>query len=107
MPLFLPIPRLNNTYNVAVGQNSLLDVTTGNYNTALGSNAGANLVTDSYVVAIGYNALTTNSAHSGSLNTAVGGLSQANATSYYNTSLGYRTLEDLPAIPTRRWVGRL
>ena len=77
--------------NAAVGQQALLNVTTGRYNTAHGANALFNTTTGIFNTALGGNALYSNT--TGSCNTAVGlNALLANINGSGNTATGCKAL---------------
>lgn len=79
-------------YNVAIGEDSLLAITTAQYNTALGYKALSATTTGNYNVAIGYNSLLVNVG--GLNNTAVGGVClSANSGASNNTAVGAGALQ--------------
>jgi hypothetical protein len=80
------------TYNVAVGYDAGVQITTGIRNTLVGGASGDSITDADYNVAIGMNTLSANTV--GSRNTAVGytalsAVNPASATDTYNTAVGY------------------
>jgi hypothetical protein len=77
--------------NTAIGNNALVNNTTGIYNTAVGNSSLGAVTTQTQNTAVGYGALGSNIAIS---NTAVGAFSMnANTTGRYNVSLGQAALD--------------
>lgn len=100
----LGAPSQNNSYNTAVGKNSLYAIETGGYNTAIGNGTGATLKTGQYNTLVGVNAGSALRAGENvcvgvnagsSLTTGVGnvcignGAGDIQATGTYNTYVGY------------------
>jgi hypothetical protein len=82
---------MTGTYNIAMGDQSLLSNTTGNYNTALGVNTLNSNTTGERNTAVGISSLYSNT--TGNYNTAVGnGSLSSNTIGYENTALGNQSL---------------
>jgi len=78
------------TNNVALGDESLRDITTGSNNTAIGRASLTNVEDGTHNTGVGQNSVTLTT--SGGFNTGVGsGALQSNTTASNNTAVGYRT----------------
>ncbi len=76
--------------NLALGNNTLSNNTTGYLNTAIGQSSLSLNTTGFYNTGLGYGSL--GRVVSGGGNTALGGNSMPNTTGYYNTGIGYQSL---------------
>jgi hypothetical protein len=101
-------------YDVGVGENALVKLTTGNNNTAVGAYAGYYITTGTFNVAVGSDAISGSAGSGPALttgqdNVAVGdsALFQAQGDASYNTAIGDRALQAVTTGTENTAVGAL